>query len=396
MRRIATYYQNDPTTTRVTLPFHSKKVVFELYILEVPDPCKDSYFFKVWRKEVTKVILRKWLRFALCDTCIGFRETHQALQSPEEKKKLRAAETKHYMFVKRERGAYKDRSKEAETNPERVISIIDDGADQGVYAAPYHCRRTHGDEQHYKIKTFLMGVIAHGRDTYAFPYLENVKHGTNMSIECLHRVLLDIYKADGKLAPKLWLQEDNTTKCCKSCYKLGYCALLVAWGLFDEVVLSFLPVGHTHEDIDQFFSRLAVYLRTHHARSRKELCQAVHDCYLSKFGKRPKTENIDNAANISEWLEPYLNNMKQAVNRPGITNYHQFRLRRSSDGSNVHMQVREWATTGDPWRGLQNDTSHFVVFKTVPEPQDMVDGVPPAQRKELVGGTEETNKAHMK
>jgi hypothetical protein len=165
----------------------------------------------------------------------------------------------------------------------------------------------------------------------------------------------------------------------------------VAWGLFDEVVLSFLPVGHTHEDIDQVFSRLAVYLRKNNCRSRIELRKAFHECYMSKFGKRPITEDIECAGNISDWLLPYLHNTLQAVNRPGITNYHQFRLRRTTDGTNVALQVREWCTSGDPWRGLTNNTSEWVMFKEVPEP-DAFDSVPPAQRKPDHGGTPESEK----
>ena len=41
----------------------------------------------------------------------------------------------------------------------------------------------------------------------------------------------------------------------------GYLDLLVEYGAFKDVEVSFLPVGHTHEDIDQFFSRISVWLR---------------------------------------------------------------------------------------------------------------------------------------
>ena len=48
----------------------------------------------------------------------------------------------------------------------------------------------------------------------------------------------------------------------KNRYVFGYCGLLVKCGLFKEVNVHFLPVGHTHEDIDQLFSRIAVLLKS--------------------------------------------------------------------------------------------------------------------------------------
>jgi len=42
---------------------------------------------------------------------------------------------------------------------------------------------------------------------------------------------------------------------------LAYLKSLVDCGLFEHIYLNFLPVGHTHCDIDQLFSRIAVWMR---------------------------------------------------------------------------------------------------------------------------------------
>ena len=41
------------------------------------------------------------------------------------------------------------------------------------------------------------------------------------------------------------------------CYRfvLGFMSLLVELKVFKKVKISFLMVGHTHEDVDQVFSR---------------------------------------------------------------------------------------------------------------------------------------------
>ena len=57
------------------------------------------------------------------------------------------------------------------------------------------------------------------------------------------------------LPPILHVQLDNCWKNNKSRYVMSYWSLLVAKGIFRETHVSFLLVGHTHEDIDALFGR---------------------------------------------------------------------------------------------------------------------------------------------
>ena len=41
----------------------------------------------------------------------------------------------------------------------------------------------------------------------------------------------------------------------------GFISHLVSKGVFAEAYIGFLMVGHTHEDIDQFFSIISAHLR---------------------------------------------------------------------------------------------------------------------------------------
>lgn len=53
----------------------------------------------------------------------------------------------------------------------------------------------------------------------------------------------------------------NMARECKNRYLFTYLKSLVDCGTFQEIYLDFLPVGHTHCDIDQMFSRFSVYLK---------------------------------------------------------------------------------------------------------------------------------------
>ena len=134
----------------------------------------------------------------------------------------------------------------------------------------------------------------------------------------------------GKLPPVLYLQLDNTSKQCKSKYVLGYLACLVQWGIFERVVLSFLPVGHTHEDIDQMFSRLAVRLRRTDCLDRQAFIECFKKAFKNEWGTEGTGGHVETAANISDWIAPYLADTKKMktahkkVKRKGISSFHQF------------------------------------------------------------------------
>ena len=105
-----------------------------------------------------------------------------------------------------------------------------------------------------KIPLFLMGALVHGYNAFLFSYLKNIKHGTNIVIECLHHIFVNYAATLGRhIPPVIFLQLDNTTKQNKNRFMLGWFSCLVQWGVVRKVVISFLPVGHTHEDAGLFF-----------------------------------------------------------------------------------------------------------------------------------------------
>ena len=104
------------------------------------------------------------------------------------------------------------------------------------------------------------------------------------------------------LPPALYIQLDNTARENKNQYILSFLSYLVQMKIFSEVSfqtyssncvvhfdnefntsiqihLSFLMVGHTHEDVDQVFSRISTYLRKNSVYTlsgkNKELCMYV-------------------------------------------------------------------------------------------------------------------------
>jgi hypothetical protein len=84
--------------------------------------------------------------------------------------------------------------------------------------------------------------------------LDHWPKGANATIEVIQRTLRHL-ESQGPLPEVLYLQMDNCWRENKNRYLFGYLALLVFRRIFRTVFIHFLPKGHTHEDIDQMFSR---------------------------------------------------------------------------------------------------------------------------------------------
>jgi hypothetical protein len=375
---LGSYYQLSPDTDLIFLPFPKRKFVHQLYMDEAPVEmnCTLPYFLSVWRKSplTTHIKLRKHLRFALCDECIEFRDLQLKHQSSADRLELKNAQIKHHKFVKCERQLYYCRRDKGRDPAYNAMSMIVDAADQSKYALPYFHIATHSSQKAFRLPCHLMGVLVHGEAIHAYTYYESFKQGNNVTIEAIREALAVQLAKHGKLPDVLYLQLDNTSKQCKGRYIIGFLGWLVQLGIFKQIILSFLPVGHTHEDIDQVFSRLAVYLDCHDAFNVAQLHDAIKRSYQSREGHRAITGHWDRCANFSHWIKPFLSNYD------GISRFRQFRFYKI-DGV-ARVQARQHTSQKQEWAGIRGQDAWTPVFRQTP-PSTMRH-VPATQRRPIV------------
>ena len=245
-----------------------------------------SYFCEIWRhnedpKHVSKVLglkIRKWIPFAKCDQCSTIRSQLETTRDGQEKSRLSSLLRKHLQFVARERSSYARRRLRGMYAPKKYMSIILDASDNGEYPLPHGRTKSHLADQAWRLKMHVMGVIVHGVATFAYTCPAHLAQGHNITIQALWESIVRVSKEQA-LPPVLYIQLDNTTKQCKGRWVKAFCAMLVHHGVFQKIVVSYLPVGHTHEDIDQFFSRIATQLRLNDAYSRIALARAIERSY---------------------------------------------------------------------------------------------------------------------
>ena len=101
---------------------------------------------------------------------------------------------------------------------------------------------------------------------------------------------------------------DNCARENKNQFVLGYLCYLIKCKVFKKIELSFLPVGHTHEDVDQMFSRFSVYLKGHDSITMNDLMNSIQNSYNPK----PTTIEITQIARIKQHMinNNWLNNIE--------------------------------------------------------------------------------------
>ncbi len=323
------------------LPHRSKKIVYALYCesqrdLQEPS-CNRSHFYNTWRSLVSHIKCRKSHTFAVCDTCISFRErlTQIARKTSrdEERSELLKGFRCHLRSIKLERAEYARHRIEAMERPAKVLSVIIDGADQSKFGIPQFAEKSKSEAGN-AIKQKITGVLFHGglgRGEF-LTYLtsaDNLPSGANQTIDAFSRCFLVLlehraFKQSLTKPEILYIQLDNTSKDNKNRFFMAFCEWLIHHGVFKEVHVNFLPVGHTHEDIDRKFSRISVTLSCQDTITVQDLHRALRQSVLS--ANKPHVARVRGYNNFSKALEIQKSVVKSVLNFSG---YRKFVFERS-------------------------------------------------------------------
>ena len=135
---------------------------------------------------------------------------------------------------------------------------------------------------------------------------------------------------------------ENTNK-----YFIAICELLLSLRIIKtKIVLTRLPVGHTHEDIDQLFAVVvALILRKQHFETAEEMLDYVavnlkERCRLK--GEEFSAEVVTAIRDFAAWLAPLGISFDQAFGtRQGIEAPHSFFFKKRCD---LNAVEKEWLT----------------------------------------------------
>ena len=135
----------------------------------------------------------------------------------------------------------------------------------------------------YFIAVHVVGCLVFNHCFRAKVYLNypNIHNDSDLTIHMIHNVLNEL---EEDLPPILYLQLDNTSRENKNKFLMAYLHMLVEQEVFKKIKVGFLMVSHTHDEINQIFSRFSVKLNKKRAYRLETLEEILMDSY------RPKPE----------------------------------------------------------------------------------------------------------
>jgi hypothetical protein len=290
----------------------------------------------MWKHEFTNVHVPAESRFSKYQHCWEYKESRQSMPNAAMKVVVDQAYRLHIELTMEERKDYSRAREAAIESPDETMSIIIDGMDQNTTYVPKFRQSVKGIESRY-VKTHLCGVLVHGVGLYCHVWIDaHHKHDSNQVVTSIMKVLQDVKHRRGKLAPVLRIQADNCGRENKNVYIFGLCATLVALGFFKEIQLSFLIVGHTHEDIDQRFSSISSALKHQDIDSLKEFLDVIRarPIHTEPF---VHAEHLEHIRDWSKFITPYLRTDAFV----GISQPHHFRFYMQEN--KPHVQYKPYA-----------------------------------------------------
>eukprot|EP00435_Cladocopium_sp_Y103_P059749 s625_g21.t1 len=218
---------------------------------------------QVWLSEFAFLQIRAASQHAQCSTCVRHRYLVKSLGHH-----LRARQEQQKHYWRHLRDQYLDRLEYYRLRAEsrqgggcgKVICIIQDGMDQGKVALPRSSWMYAKDFHSFqRPKLHVSLTLVHGYFLlFTITHPDTMKD-SNASVETLsHALHLLSTKHNINLAEyHISIQSDNTPREIKNNFTLRWAALQVSCSNVGAMSIRFLRCGHSHEDVDQVFGRLA-------------------------------------------------------------------------------------------------------------------------------------------
>jgi hypothetical protein len=191
-------------------------------------------------------------------------------------------------------------------------------------------------------------LIYHGKIfSRVFLNYPNLRNDANLIITILQRIWEEWKNKPCGLPPNFYFQLDNTCRENKNNLLFSYLHMLLKKNVFQKIKVGFLLVGHTHDNIDQMFSRFSTKLAKCKAFVYKDLCQVIRESY------KPQPEII--------LLSETFDFRRFAFTEPSIvisqlrnhTFSHQFKLAFAHEGDVIPTMWAKKFSTSTTWTPQQ-------------------------------------------
>ena len=306
-----------PTNSEVHLPMAMRKVdIYHRMIQELRETHTNltdndlpgiMLFRNTWKKHFPHVKTPKKTRLGKCDLCSQLNKRRAVEKNPVIQAKISKIFFNHVSDIGKERALYYLRQSKAIKLPQLYTSIIMDYAQKLMMPHNHRYPKKFLTHQH---RPFLQigGLINHGFNPNIYVHLDWFPSDPNLTLSTLFSHLV-IQRLRGKLGSTLFLQMDNCARENKNRHHLAFCHVLIEKRWFSDIFVTFLPSGHTHEDIDRMFRRYTDLRACEDCDTPSDFVSLwVTEAYRTSI---PKVKYITRRYDWKAWLDPHLHDIGQ-------------------------------------------------------------------------------------
>lgn len=189
----------------------------------------------------------------------------------------------------------------------RSVCIIVDAVDHTKLRYPKHAAMSAKDFSGF-IRPCLdcTAAITHGHGIVIALSEPFVKKDSSWSIDVIAHVhaLSQVAQRHDLRQMEVVLQADNTSRECKNNSLLRWAAMMVGLHMVKRMELRFLMSGHSHEDVDGFFSQLVNEIEGHKNLESPDDFQALIAKFLEKSSTRPEERQFQHVVmvdSVRDW-----------------------------------------------------------------------------------------------
>ncbi|KAL3676034.1 hypothetical protein R1sor_025982 [Riccia sorocarpa] len=289
-------------------------------------------FDNLWKKEFPNYGMHNSNAFAKCLLCVKFTTMLQRERRSAERAKLELDREKHLKHQMSGRTVYYSHIELSTSSPSLYLSFIHDAMDLAKTIIPRLCDKVKtlmGSVQPLPLK--VIRILNHGHEPRVVAHLGD-PHFTDQTSHPLFNALMDdevfnttvlakkrqskeeFFQMEGTenselqastrmLPPNLYIQLDNSAKDNKNWAMMAFCSELVARGCCKMITMSFIVVGHTHEDVDAFFSKVNAAQAGKDIESLPHFLAVVYHAQSSKAYPRVIQEVADYKEHVKDYME---------------------------------------------------------------------------------------------
>eukprot|EP00873_Tetraselmis_striata_P000797 jgi/Tetstr1/421061/TSEL_012106.t1 len=288
-------------------------------------------FRRTWKEDFPDVTTPKVKRFSHCPICAAgkalrdqAREICTKDMTPEERqvhrqhqqlvrRQVRAEQKVHLERVRQERRDLNNALFQPRLGNGNFFFFEIDSMDSAKTLLPHWVRIPRTVKPGMLLKYHLTCVKYDGyRPDDIYYYTNTIPHDSFTTCTLIWITIMKEIQHRGRKIPYIRIQMDNTVRENKNRNVAALCNWLVSIGICDVIHLVFLHVGHTHERVDQIFSRISLAL----SRSSAYTIEAFLDLVAKAFSPTPEIAELPFSLDFSEWLRPHFQDHIQDISRP--------------------------------------------------------------------------------